>query len=84
MADTKVVNISGVARPSRRMLNMALALHGPKFAQSIDAMVDDAKTVDALAGALDRALLAGTSKDGRVDMREAALALIKELRRHQK
>lgn len=83
MADTKVVHITGVARPSRRMRRMAEALHGKNFAMSIDSAIYDAKIVNAVAGAIERALVAGTNKDGNVDMREAAVHMIKEMRRNQ-
>jgi hypothetical protein len=83
MADTKIVNISGVARPSRKLRRMAAALHGNRMADAIDSMVEDAKVVDALAGAIDRALLHATSKDGRIDLKEAALHMLGEMRRNQ-
>jgi hypothetical protein len=84
MKDTKVVQISGVARPTRRMTALATALHGPRMAASIDSMLEDAVAVDALAGAIDRALIAGTSRDGRIDLKETAIHLIREMRRSQK
>jgi hypothetical protein len=84
MADTKIAPISGVAKPSKRMLRIATALHGDKFCRSIGAMLNDAKAVDILAGVLDRALMAGLKSDGRIDLREAALHVIQELRRHQR
>ena len=84
MADTRVSQLSGVARPTRRMRHLAMTLHGPKMAASIDAMLEDAVAVNALAGAIDRALIAGTSKDGRIDLQETALCLMRELRRNQR
>ena len=84
MSATKIAPISGVARPTPRMKHLATTLHGPGFASSIDSMLEDATAVNALAGALDRALVAGTAKDGRLDLQEAAMHLIKELRRNQK
>ncbi len=84
MADTKVVPISGVGRPTPLLIRMAMAAHGANFAHSIDSMLDDAVMVNALAGMIDRALVAGTAKDGRLDLKETAIALIREMRRHQK
>ena len=84
MADTKIVNISGVAKPSRKMRRIATALHGANFAASIDTMLEDAKAVKILAGCIDRALVAAVTKDGRIDLDIAALTLIQELRRNQK
>ncbi len=63
---------------------MATALHGPGFAKSIDSMLEDAVAVNALAGMLDRAFEAGLSKDGRIDLKEAAMSLIKQMREVQK
>ena len=84
MSKPKIVNISGVAHPTRRMRSLSLSLHGPQFAASVDSMLEDAVAVNALADAIDRSLIAGTSKDGRIDLRETAIALIKEMRRSQK
>ncbi len=84
MADTKVVSIAGVARPTVRLRQMAAALHGNRMAEAIDSMVEDSKVVDALAGSIDRALIAGQTKDGRIDLRVAALTMLAEMRRNQK
>lgn len=83
MSDPKIVHVTGVARPSRRMRRMATAMHGKGFAMSIDSSIYDAKIVNAVAGALERALIAGTNTDGKLDMREAAIHLIQEMRRNQ-
>ncbi len=74
----------GIARPTEKMKHIATTLHGPKFAASIDSMLEDATAVNALAAALDRAFSAGLSNDGRLDLRESAMCLIKEMRNNQK
>lgn len=84
MADTKIGQLSGVARPTIRMRQLATTLHGDKFASSVDSMLQDAVAVDALAGAIDRALIEGTSKDGRIDLKVTAAALMRELKNNQK
>jgi hypothetical protein len=84
MADTKIVQISGVAYPTRRMRGLATALHGPKFALSIDSMLEEAGAVNALAEAMEKSLEAALSKDGRVDMKNAAIHLIRLMRNNQK
>ncbi len=66
------------------MRHLANTLHGPGFIGSIDSMLEDAVAVNALADAIDRALIVGTSRDGRIDLKETAMALIKEMRRNQK
>ena len=80
----KLSQLSAVIRPTRRMRHLATTLHGPGFAGSIDSMLEDAVAVNALAEAIDRALIVGTSKDGRIDLKETAMALIREMRRSQK
>jgi len=83
-AESRIGQLSGVARPTPMMRHLALTLHGPKMAESIDSMLEDAVAVNALATAMDRAMVAGTNASGNVDMREAAMHLIKEMRRSQK
>ena len=80
----KLSQISGVARPSDGLRRIATVLHGPSFAASIDSMLEDALAVNALAEAIDRALIHGTSKDGRIDLRETAMHLIREMRGSQR
>ncbi len=82
--EPKLSHISGIAYPTKRLRTLAIALHGIDFANSIGSMVDDAVAVNALAEALDRAFEAGLSKDGRIDLKVAAVHLIGELRRSQK
>ena len=84
MSDPKVVPIrAATLKPSRRLRRMALALHGPGFLGSIADMTRDAVAVEALAAALDRALNAALSKDGRLDLRVAAEHLLGEMKRNQ-
>ncbi len=83
-AAAKIAPISGVAYPTPRMRSLATALHGPAFAASIGSMLEDAVAVNALAEALDRAIEAGLSSDGRIDLKAAAVCLIKEMRESQK
>jgi hypothetical protein len=83
MSDPKVVPIRAHLQPSRKMRRMAQAVHGASFASSMNSMLNDAAIVNAVAGAMERALQAGTNKDGKVDMREAAMHLIAEMRRNQ-
>jgi len=84
MADTKIVNISGRAKPTRRMRALATILHGDKFARSVDSMIDDAVAIDALAGAIDRALTESVTSDGRVDLKKAAAHILGEIKRAQR
>lgn len=86
MADTKLAPISGVCRPSRRMMNIATVMHGSSFALRVDTMLEDATVVEKMAAMLDRAFDAGLAKDGtgRLDLRESAIFLIREMRRNQK
>lgn len=81
--DTRVAHISGVARPSPRLRRMAAVLHGSRMANAIESMVEDTKAVDALAALLDRAMTTHVTKDGRLDLREVALFVIREMRSHQ-
>ena len=83
MSDTKIVNISGVARPSRKLRRMAEVLHGRRMADAIDSMVEDTTAINAMAGLLDRAMTEHTTKDGRLDLREVAMYVIREMRRNQ-
>lgn len=84
MADTKVVHVSGVARPTKRMRRLASMMHGDRFATSLDSMMVDAIAIDALAGMLDRAFEAGLTKDGRIDLKVAAATLLGEIKANQK
>ena len=84
MADTKIMQVSGVARPSRRLRMMAKVLHGNKMSEAIDSMMVDATMINALAGMIDRALIKGTSKDGRIDLKDTAMHLIQEMRNNQR
>ncbi len=84
MADTRIAPISGVGRPSYRLRRMAEVLHGNKMADAVETMIFDAKAVNALAEAMDQALLASTNLSGNVDMKDAALHLIQWMRRNQR
>lgn len=84
MSDTKTVQISGRGRPSRLMRRIAEARHGKEFSLSIDSMVEDAKAVDGLAQLLDRAFNHALSPTGSLDLKEAAIFMIREMRRSQK
>lgn len=84
MSDTRTVNVRGHGRPSRLMIRMALARHGKKFAHSVDSMLEDAVAVRAMAGLLDRAFNHALKGDGRLDLNDAAIYMIREMRRHQK
>ena len=84
MRNTKLAQISGVAHLTPKFRHMAETLHGRGFARTIFEMAEDAVAVDALAGALDRAFNAGLSADGRLDLREAAMHLIREMKANQK
>ena len=57
---------------------------GTRAAANIDAMLDGAEAVDSLAGLLDRAITDCLTADGRVDMKDVAHYVLKELRRNQK
>lgn len=80
----KVVQIAGRCRPTPRLQRLATVLHGPQFATSINLMVEDSIAVNALAELLDRAMTACTTKDGRLDLREMAMFVIKEMRGAQR
>ena len=79
----RIGHLSGRAKLTPKFRHQAEVLHGKGFALSIDAMVEDAVAVDALASLLDRAFSAALSKDGRLDLREAAMFVIREMRASQ-
>ena len=81
--DPKIGSLSGVARPSRFMRRLA-GQFGTTHLTSIDSMIEDAVMVNGVAAAMERALVAGTSKDGKVDMKTAAIHLIREMRKNQR
>lgn len=84
MSDPKVVKISGVARPTARVIATAEAIHGRKFACCIFEAVEDAKAVNALAGILDEALVHAQATDGRIDLKMAAIFIIRKMKGAQK
>jgi hypothetical protein len=84
MADTKTVQIAGHGRPSLLMRRIAHARHGKNFALSIDSMIEDATAVNALAALLDRAFNHALSPTGSLDLKEAAIFMIREMRRSQR
>ncbi len=65
------------------MRRMAHAIHGTQMLTSINAMIEDAKAVAGVAALLERSLEAGMSADGRVDMKEAAIYFIRQMRGNQ-
>ncbi len=84
MRAAKLAQISGVAHLTPKFRHMAETLHGPGFVNDIFAMAEDAVAVDALAGLLDRAFSHALSTDGRLDLREAAMFVLKAMKEHQK
>jgi len=83
LSDPKIVECTVRLKPTKRLLRMATAIHGPKFTADINARIFDAKIVNAVAQCIERSLAAGLKKDGTVDMREAAIFMIAEMRRNQ-
>ena len=58
----------------------AKRLYGEQRAVLFTQAMDDMVAVDALAKLLDRALNACTSKDGRLDLRDTAAFVLREIR----
>lgn len=83
-AEARSGNLAGVAHPTPLMRRMAIARHGPQGVATIDSMIEDAVAVNAMADLMGRALDATANKDGKADLKEAAMFVIKEMRRNQK
>lgn len=84
LSDPKVVNISGVARPSKRMKHLARTVHGERFERNLGAMLNDAIAIEALAGCLDRAMTKAVNGSGNLDLKLMAAELLGELKRNQR
>lgn len=84
MSRSNTAPLTGVAHLTPKFRHMAETLHGPGFVRDVFEMAEDAVAVDALAQALDRAFTHALSADGRLDLREAAMHLIKEMKASQK
>jgi hypothetical protein len=83
MSEPKLALISGVAHLTPKYRHMAETLHGPGFQRTVEQMCNDAVFVDGLARLLDRAFEHAHAADGRIDLREAAMFMIKEMRENQ-
>ena len=84
MSDTKTVQIAGHGRASRKLISMATAVHGDRFATRVDAMLADAIVVKGLSRLLSQAYELAVGPDGRIDFDKAAMHMFTEMRRHQK
>ena len=73
--------LRGHARPGAALRKKLGKLYGPGTVHRMDAMLDDTVTIDALAGLLDQAMQASVSKDGRLDLKDMAVFMMKEMRR---
>lgn len=76
--------LRGIARPTRKLKAQLEMLHGRRFVERMDRVVEDATAIDALARVLTEAMERNLSKDGRVDMRDVAAHVLAEMKRHQR
>lgn len=77
-------SLSGVARPTEKMRRQMRMMRGPRAAAQLDQILEDTVAIDALARLLTEALEKCQTKDGRVDMRDVAVHVLREMRRHPK
>ncbi len=84
LSDTKLVNISGVGRPSRRLRQLAKVLHGNRMADAVETMAFDMRAVNVLADAIGDALVASTNASGNVDLKDTAFRLIQWMKENQR
>lgn len=82
--DRKVVNLSGVARPSRFLRRLAGLHASPTAILDIPTVIEDARMVKGVQVAMEAALQASTNASGAVDMEAAALHFIQTMLRNQK
>lgn len=83
MPNSQLAQISGVAHLTPKYRHMAETLHGAGFKRTVEQMANDAVLVDGMARLLDRAFEHAHAADGRIDLREAAMFMIKEMRENQ-
>jgi hypothetical protein len=76
--------LSGVAHPTPALLRKLGRMYGPAPVPDLPRVLDDLVAVDALAGLLDRAMAAHTTKDGRLDLRDVAAFVLKEIKENQR
>lgn len=80
-----VGNLRGVGRPSAALRRMIAGLHGGTVPQvTLDEVIDDAVAVDTLAKLLDQAMTESTTADGRLDLREVAVKILRTMKDNQR
>lgn len=79
-----VEQISGLAKPSESLLRRMRQLYGEGSTLSIEAVLDDVTAVEALAQLIEQGFETCVTKDGRLDTKDLAAFLLREIRRNQK
>lgn len=84
MSDQRVGNLSGIARPTRKMRRQMAAMYGERAVVRFDKVLDDEVAIDAFSRLLTEAMEKCQTKDGRVDMRDVAVHVLREMKRNPK
>lgn len=71
---------TATARPAPALEQSLRHLYGERKVIAMTRAMDDMVSVDALAKLLDRAMGMATSKDGRLDLRDMAAFMLREIR----
>jgi len=76
--------IAAVLYPMPAIRRAATALYGKGATLALEEIIEDTIAIDALAGALDKHIQSSVTSDGRLDLREVAAKLIRDMKDNQK
>lgn len=79
-----IVQLSGHARPSAALRRSLGIMYGPGAQKKLEEALDAETAVDALARLMTEAMEKNQTKDGRIDMRDVAAHVLKEMKRNQR
>ena len=77
-------NLAGNGVLTDKVRRAAEIIHGVGSPSRVDQIMEDEVAVNALAGLLTRAIESCQAKDGRLDMRDVAAYVLREMKRNQR